>query len=138
MNISSNTARFLILNLVGFAGIIIAILQGWIADLWLADQTHLVVFIALVFALGIFFVAVKKWTIVRFIADNLVMLGLIGTVIGFKIALSGVDPATASDPSSITPMIAVLISGVYVSLDTTLVGMIGFVWLHLNRFLLSS
>ena len=34
---------------------------------------------------------------VRYIANSLVFLGLIGTVIGFIIALSGVDPAAAYD-----------------------------------------
>ena len=66
---------------------------------------------------------------VRHVAGSLVFLGLIGTVLGFMIALSGVDPASASDPSSIAPMVANLIDGMGLALNTTLVGAILNLWL---------
>jgi MotA/TolQ/ExbB proton channel family len=69
---------------------------------------------------------------VRNIANSLVILGLIGTVIGFIIALSGVDPETAADVSSIGPMVSTLIDGMSVALHTTLVGAVLNVWLMLN------
>jgi len=71
-------------------------------------------------------------TVVRHIAGSLVLLGLIGTVIGFVIALSGVDPANASDIDSVGPMISTLISGMSTALYTTLVGSILNVWLMAN------
>ena len=61
---------------------------------------------------------------IRYIANSLTVLGLIGTVLGFIIALSGVDPDVASNPSSISPMVAQLIEGMSVALYTTLVGAI--------------
>lgn len=67
--------------------------------------------------------------IVRHIADTLVLLGLIGTVVGFIIALSGVDPDAASNVRSVTPMIATLIEGMSTALYTTLVGAVLYVWL---------
>jgi hypothetical protein len=69
---------------------------------------------------------------VRHIANSLVILGLIGTVIGFIIALSGVDPEAAADVSSIGPMVSTLIDGMSVALYTTLVGAVLNVWLMLN------
>ena len=48
---------------------------------------------------------------IRYIANSLTVLGLIGTVLGFIIALSGVDPDVASNPSSISPMVAQLMKG---------------------------
>ena len=69
---------------------------------------------------------------VRHVANSLVILGLIGTVIGFIIALSGVDPETAADVSSIGPMVSTLIDGMSVALYTTLVGAVLNVWLMLN------
>ena len=59
---------------------------------------------------------------IRHIANSLVFLGLIGTVIGFIIALSGIDPDAAADIDSIGPMVSTLISGMSVALYTTLVG----------------
>lgn len=61
---------------------------------------------------------------VRHIASSLVVLGLIGTVLGFIIALSGVDPSSASDVGAIGPMVSTLIEGMSVALYTTLLGAI--------------
>jgi ubiquinone/menaquinone biosynthesis C-methylase UbiE len=59
---------------------------------------------------------------IRYLANSLVLLGLIGTVIGFIIAFSGVRPEVASDVAAIGPMVSTLISGTSVALYTTLVG----------------
>src|SRR5688500_12614456 len=58
---------------------------------------------------------------IRHLANSLVLLGLIGTVIGFIISLSGIDPNAAADVESIGPMVSTLISGMSVALYTTLV-----------------
>ena len=76
--------------------------------------------------------------IVRYIANSLVVLGLIGTVIGFIIALSGVDPDIATNPSAISPMVANLIEGMSVALYTTLVGAVLSVWLGLCYHMLAT
>lgn len=75
---------------------------------------------------------------VRHIANTLVLLGLIGTVLGFIIALSGVDPDTASDVNSIAPMVSVLIQGMSTALYTTLIGSILNLWLMANYQLLTG
>ncbi len=80
----------------------------------------------------------SRISMVRHMASSLVFLGLIGTVIGFIIALSGVEPNAASDPSSIAPMVATLIEGMSIALYTTLVGAILNVWLMANYHLLAS
>jgi hypothetical protein len=74
----------------------------------------------------------SRITPVRHVANSLVILGLIGTVVGFIIALSGVDPQTAAEASSIGPMVSALIDGMSVALHTTLVGAVLNVWLMLN------
>lgn len=76
--------------------------------------------------------------VVRNIANSLVILGLIGTVLGFIIALSGVDPENASDVSAISPMVATLIDGMSTALYTTLVGSVLNVWLMANHQLLAG
>jgi biopolymer transport protein ExbB/TolQ len=68
----------------------------------------------------------------------LVILGLIGTVVGFIVALSGVDPEKAGDVQEIQPMVAVLIQGLSVALYTTLVGAILNVWLMTNYNILAG
>jgi hypothetical protein len=69
---------------------------------------------------------------IRHVANSLVLLGLIGTVVGFIIALAGVDPETVADVSSIGPMVSTLIDGMSVALHTTLVGSVLNIWLMLN------
>ncbi len=75
---------------------------------------------------------------VRQVANSLVFLGLIGTVIGFIIALSGVDAEAASDAERVGAIISNLISGMSVALNTTLVGAVLYVWLIVNHRLLAT
>ena len=75
---------------------------------------------------------------VRQFANNLVLLGLIGTVVGFIMALSGVDPDTVGDAAAIAPMVSNLIEGMGVALYTTLVGSVLNIWLMLNCRLLET
>jgi MotA/TolQ/ExbB proton channel family len=81
---------------------------------------------------------VERTAIVRHLANSLVLLGLIGTVVGFIIALSGVDPEQASDVRSVAPMVSELIRGMSVALYTTLVGSVLNLWLMVNYRLLAS
>ena len=75
---------------------------------------------------------------VRQIAGSLVLLGLIGTVLGFIIALSGVDPERASDITAITPMVSTLIAGMSTALYTTLIGAVLNIWLMIDYQLLAG
>ena len=75
---------------------------------------------------------------VSWIANSLTLLGLIGTVVGFIIALSGIDPTLVSDVSSIGRIVSVLIQGLGTALYTTLVGGVLFVWLSANHLILTE
>lgn len=81
---------------------------------------------------------VNRITIVRHIANSLVFLGLIGTVIGFIIALSAVDPNATASADSVAPVIGRLIRGMSIALYTTLVGAILHLWLIVNHRILST
>ena len=80
----------------------------------------------------------QRITVVRQVANSLVLLGLIGTVIGFVIALSGVDPAQTSNVKAIAPMVSTMIEGMSTALYTTLVGALLNLWLLANYQLLVS
>ena len=68
---------------------------------------------------------------IKFIANTLVILGLIGTVIGFIIALSGVDGSVSSNPEEVGKMVSSLVKGMSVALYPTLAGSILSVWLNI-------
>lgn len=180
--------RFAVANLVGFALLGAAYLQGWVDRVIVADSTHLSVAIFIVFLGGLAIAARKvysisreinyakairrpRWSkaamylaevegrdagsrglaasalrlklvsriaIVRQVASSLVLMGLVGTVIGFIIALSGVKPESAADVSTIGPMVATLISGMSVALYTTLVGSVLNIWLMVDYHILAT
>ncbi len=71
----------------------------------------------------------NRIVVVRHIANALVFLGLIGTVIGFIIALSGIDPESASNAENVAAMVTTLIGGMSVALYTTLIGAVLYIWL---------
>lgn len=180
--------RFSVVNLIAFALLAAAWMQGWTDAIFQGDVTKLALVIVVVFLAGLVLCGFKVYqasaelnqikspelypnsraarylkaiserdghsrgitasalklklssriAVVRHIANSLVFLGLIGTVIGFMIALSGVNPEEAADISAIGPMVSTLISGMSVALTTTLVGAILNVWLMINYRLLES
>jgi hypothetical protein len=180
--------RYALVNLIGFAVLGAAYLQGWVHQVLLGDQSRLSVVIVAVFLGGLAFCTFRVWqtsrdlnqvkafnplvpsttaeyiaklrgrsvesrstlastlrlklsqriAAVRHTAGSLVFLGLIGTVVGFIIALSGVDPETASDVQSIAPMVSTLIEGLSTALYTTLVGAVLNVWLMVDYHLLAG
>jgi len=75
---------------------------------------------------------------IRHLASTIVLVGLVGTVIGFIIALSGVDATAATQPSAIAPMISTLLLGMAIALYKTLVGSVLNIWLMFNYRLLES
>ena len=75
---------------------------------------------------------------VRYVAGMLVLLGLVGTVIGFIVALSGVDPQKVPSVENVAPMVARLINGMSIALYTTLVGSVLHLWLMVVQRILAG
>jgi hypothetical protein len=83
-------------------------------------------------------VITSRINVVLQVANSLVLLGLVGTVVGFIIALSGVDPQAAGNVEAITPMVSELIHGMSVALYTTLIGAVLHIWLKVNYLILTG
>jgi len=75
---------------------------------------------------------------VRHIAGILVLMGLVGTVIGFIVALSGVDPQQVPTVDNVAPMVARLINGMSIALYTTLIGSVLHLWLMVTQRILAA
>jgi hypothetical protein len=75
---------------------------------------------------------------VRHIASALVLLGLVGTVVGFILALSGISVSMSNDVGAVAGMITRLIAGMSVALYTTLEGAVLSLWLTVNHQILSA
>ena len=71
-------------------------------------------------------------------AGWLAYLGLIGTVVGFIIALSGVDMGALATAQGVQAMIPELMSGMKVALYTTLAGSFFGIWTEINYRMLHT
>ena len=134
---TSIQARILILNIT-FWAVFLALWHNGISKIPFTDPTHLSHGILVLFTVGQLCALCQKWDWVDWIGTALVFLGLIGTVIGFIIAFSGVTPQSATDSNMAKTMVAVLISGMATALYTTLVGSVGALWLSLNNKLFNA
>ncbi len=125
--------RLLVVNLTGLGLVGGAASQGWVTEIYNGDSSRLSILIAALFVYGMAmcFISGPKHT-VKWVASALVKLGLLGTVLGFIQALSGIKIDAVGDASTIGPMVAALIAGLGTALYTTLVGAALNLWLSLN------
>lgn len=143
--------RFAIVNLAAVALLGTAYGVGWVDQVVAGDRSHVVFVILAVFLFGLALCARRIWWVsgardrgdtytaslliariaaVRQTANSLVLLGLIGTVLGFVIAFSGIDAEMIGDSERAAEMISQVIGGMGVALYTTLVGTITHIWLY--------
>ncbi len=155
--------RLLILNFLGLAALSWAWNGGFVGMVFAADSSGICYAIAVLFALGmasVFHRSLKvshalndikqssgryrskvngakfsaKGDHIGDIAQWLAMLGLIGTIVGFIMALHGLD-TDALDPEK---LIGQLIEGMGVAFYTTLAGSGAGLWLELNNRILRT
>ena len=131
-----HAVRFAILNLIGVALLVVAWHFGLLGMPYAADSTYMTHGITALFGVGLLCAAFRHIYLAEWIAEKLVFLGLVGTVVGFIMALAGVTAETAMDSSAIPAMIGGLVAGMGTALYTTLVGSIGYLWLDLHDLLL--
>jgi len=149
-------SRFLIINTAAVALLVAAWLKGWLGMVVAADRSYMTLVIAAALVFGLYLCASRmiglrryvaslkhpalseprrtvllmRIGMVRHIANNLVMLGLIGTVLGFVIAFAGIEPGMIGDTEMAAGMITQVVDGMGVALYTTLVGAIAHIWLY--------
>ena len=83
----------------------------------------------------------KTWAKVDWLQDVtgwLVGLGLLGTIIGFTYALSGVNEAALGTARGVSDAIGPLMEGMRVALNTTIVGAIFSTWNDVNQRMLRT
>ena len=73
-----------------------------------------------------------------FVADVLLSLGLLGTVIGFIAMLAPIGQLESGDQEALKSALTSMSGGMAIALYTTLAGLIGAVWLKVQGFLLDN
>jgi len=130
--------RFWALNVMGAGLVVAATLAGYGAAPFAGANAPLCWLIVAATLAGLTCIYLERWPDAVWIARNVTKLALVGTVIGFILALSGVAQFRAGDQSSVAPMMSAVFTGMGVSLYATLLGLIGNLWLRLNLWLLSG
>jgi hypothetical protein len=92
-------------------------------------------------SLGDGFKLLEERAAVRLLFPNLlinalVVLGLVGTLVGFILLLQGITPAMVGDVSKVAELVALIARGMGVALVTTLIGSVLNLWARANFTLL--
>jgi len=158
--------RFLIINLLAVLGGVIAWDRDWLQPIYANDFTYITWGITSLFIVSWLTtlrrivrvgtelnltkaspriidkpVARKAWAKIAWLRDVnswLVGLGLLGTIIGFKYALSGVDSSSLATAEGVSNAIGPLMEGMRVALNTTIAGSILSMWNEVNQRILRT
>jgi hypothetical protein len=130
--------RCIVLQAIGGALLVGLWLAGLLQKPYEGDTGFLCWLITGIGVLGLACVFLQRWRDVQWIATHVVRIGLLGTVVGLIIAFSAAAGGDSSDPNAIKPMIASVVSGMYVSLYATLLGIATNLWLKINLRVLGN
>jgi hypothetical protein len=131
-------SRCITLQAVGGALIVGLYLSGAASKPFESDSSFLCWAIVAMGLLGIACVFMQRWRDVNWIATHVVRIGLLGTVIGLIAAFAAAGGGASSDASEVKAMIGQVVSGMYVSLYATLLGIGVNLWLKINLRLLGN
>lgn len=128
--------KLILVNLVFFGVLMVAVLQGWHEYLIINNGFGIVYLIMILTFVGfvdfIRNIQTKNhdYKFAKNMAESCVILGLIGTIIGFIIALGSSE--FLSDIDSLVLVVQEMMLGMSIAMSTTLAGAIGSLFLHVN------
>ena len=128
--------KFILIQLTGLVLLSLGMLANIVLPVFASDTLYMTHGIAGLMLVGLYFAARNKWEDVARTSRFLVGLGLLGTVIGFRMALSGISPGSAGDVADIQPMVSALVAGMGTAISTTIVGLIGSLWLRMTAWII--
>lgn len=128
-------AQFCLFNLTGLFGIYLLYHEGWL-NIYNQDTTYISFGIMVLFAYTLFASILGKVAFVTESARWMQFIGLIGTVVGFIVALSGVTQGAIDSAETVKTMVGTLLSGMQIALLTTLTGSVCSLWTQINRWII--
>ena len=131
-------SRCVLLQTVG-AALLAGLWLAGLADKPFQGDSAILCWLIVAMALGgVACVFMQRWRDVQWIATHVVRVGLLGTVIGLIVAFSAASTGGSADPGEVRSMIGAVVSGMYVSLYATLLGIATNLWLKVNLRLLAD
>jgi len=135
--VSGITARLIILNTCWAALVVWAAVHGYVGFVFTHDVSRISYMIAAVLAATVFAAFVGHTRLLPHAKIWAVMLGLIGNLIGFVIALHGMSGGDLTSAAGLLTMGKALIDGLSVAFCSTLVGAIASLWIGTNGYILN-
>ena len=131
-------SRYIVLQTIGVAGLVALWTSGFAGKPFEGSNAPLCWLIVGMGALGLACVSLRRWRDVQWIATHVVRIGLLGTVIGLIVAFSAAREGASAEAEQVKTMIGAVVSGMYVSLYATLLGIGTNLWLKVNLRLLGD
>ena len=152
--------RLVLLNALGFAGVAWAAIHGYVGMVFADEKTGIGYALVALFAFGLVSTAIRAWKVSHalnalkagrwvdgskfaikqaFIGDIAVWLvtgGLIGNIVGFAVAVQGLDLSGGADVA--LAAIGHLLSGMKIAFYLTLIGTLLGLWVDINYRVLST
>lgn len=128
--------RLIILNTCWLAGVVWAVVAGHAKFVLTHDISGLSYVIVALMAATLLATALGRTAVLPHAKIWFVMIGLIGNVVGFIIALQGMSSGALNDASALLKMAEALLEGMSVAFCSTLVGAIAALWTSTNMWVL--
>jgi hypothetical protein len=130
-------ARLIVLNTCWLAAVVWAFAMGYGQFVFTHDVSRISYGIAAVLAVTIVAAFIGHTRLMPHAKVWVVMLGLVGNLIGFVIALQGMAGGEMSSADGLLKIGAALIDGLGVAFCSTLVGAIASLWIGTNGYVLN-
>ena len=143
----TNTFRLVFFNVLIMALFIVGYFYGFVGYIFTNDVTHISYVLALLLVTGIFlrifatfkndqtygYGGKKINRYLNYVLGQFLFIGLCGTLIGFVHMIMGLQDL--SDPQFVLKN---MISGALTLFNTTLIGLVAFLWTRFNSFLVNG
>ncbi|RTL72363.1 MAG: hypothetical protein EKK41_05065 [Hyphomicrobiales bacterium] len=130
--------RLAILNFAFACFIIWAGWLGYVQFVFTHDVSHLSYGIAVLFAVSIAAIFFGKISHIERVEVWLVMLGLIGNLIGFILAMKGIDTSALGSAEGVQKVATNLLAGMGVAFCSSLVGAVAAIWISVNAWVIGK
>jgi len=127
--IHESTAKLIVLNTCWIALVVWAAFQGYVGFVFTHDVSNISYVISGVMVVALASVFFGRYAHLERVEVWLVTLGLIGNVVGFIIALQGIDTGSLGTADGVQRVATQLLAGMGVAFCSTLVGAVAALWL---------
>lgn len=130
--------RLFVLNFAGLCGVIWAFWLGYAQFVFAHDISHLSYLITALFVVSLAGIFFGKTSHLERVEVWLVTLGLIGNLVGFVLAMQGIDTGALGSAEGVQRVATNLLAGMGVAFCSSLVGAIAAIWISINAWMVGK